>query len=157
MTDLDRMGPDEIRAWAEEERRRATAEFPGPVPPLSRVKMDVDAAPLPASVSFHVERGARAVLNRNGTMTESTVLGLRRVSDDGPLALLVQEDGQLLALRRRYGKTWGDDQDAERVEVDAVSPPVVAWEVASDTDVLPTSDVPVEELRVRTNNLLGQL
>lgn len=151
------MSPDEIRAWAEEQRRESAARFPDPVPPLSRVKMDVDAAPLPSSVSFHVERGARAVLNRNGTMTESVVQGLRRVTDDGPLALLVQEDGRLLALRRRYGGTWGEDPGADRVEVDAVSPPVAAWRVTEDSDVLPTSDVPLEELRVRTNNLLGQL
>lgn len=160
MTDFDRMTKQEIRDWAERQRRKAVAEQPpAPAPEeLSRVKMHDYGRQEPQTWSFHLEHGRRAVLNRNGTMTEATVLGLRRVGDDGPLALLVQEDGRgMLALRRRYGATWGDDVDAARAEVDAVSPPVVAWEIATDTDVLPTSDVPLEELRVRTNNLLGQL
>lgn len=155
MKDFSGMSEEEVQRWAEDQRRRSAARYAPPDKPLSRVKMNNYADQQPRTWDFHLEPGSRAELNRFGETTEGVVAGLRRVADGGPLALLVREDDRLVALRRQHGDTWGDDPGARSCEVTVLSPQVVGWPVAADSDVLPEPD-DLEELRVRTNNFADQ-
>jgi hypothetical protein len=79
-----------------------------------------------------------------GEAVRAIVLGLWRVEDEGPEALVADlADGQRWALRRADGRAWTDEVDATPGE-EAADVAVVGWQADVDGGVVAAPDAPRE-------------
>lgn len=113
-----------------------------------------DAARRDGRVRFYLFAGALARLWREPHSISGEVLGLRRVADGGPHAVVLTLGSYgLRAARPADGSAWAPDLDAESVWLDGPDAVVTLWPV-DDTDVVRSpADVEawqVEEWRMRT-------
>jgi hypothetical protein len=123
--DLDRMTPEEIRAWAERQRAASREAFAGqPVPEISRVKRDDYPHWKVVAYMFHTRTGDRVLVDRgDGAATEGTLGGVRQGREHDEL--LVDLDGVTWACARADGTDWDPDRNG-RVRVETLRVPVLA-------------------------------
>lgn len=113
MKDILDMTPEELRGWEASEIEKSRPAFAGePLPEVSRMK----AADYPhlrrVGWGFSPVAGSPVRIWRDdgGDFEDGVVVGLRPVTDGGPLALLVRAaDGPVWALRRHDGMAdWAE-------------------------------------------------
>lgn len=105
-------------------------------------------------VRFHLSRGALARLWHEPHSISGDVLGLRRVADGGPYALVLALGSYgLRAARPADGSAWAPDLHAESAWLDGPDATVTLWPVDDTETVRSPADVEawqVEEWRMRT-------
>jgi hypothetical protein len=158
MKDFDGMTQEEILEWSREQREKSRKQFEGvPVPRISETKRNDYPHWEQVGWVFRLRQGSRARIGRNGGEDEGTLHGLRPVTDDGPLALVVELDDGVWALRRADGVTdWADTLDARDTTVKELAVPVTAWEVSDvpgPTDAVAPAVGRTQTWTIRTTRL----
>lgn len=123
--DLDRMSPDEIRAWAERKWAESREAHAGePLPEISRVKRDDYPHWEVVAYEFHTSSGKRVLIDQgDGRQVEGTLRGVRPAAR-GQDVLLVETDG-LWGCLRADGSDWAPARNG-RVRVETLRVPVLA-------------------------------
>lgn len=142
MKDIVDMTPEELREWEASEIEKSRRAFAGePLPEISRVK----AADYPhlrqVGWGFSLVAGSPVRIWRDagGDFDDGVVVGLRAITDGGPLALLVRAgDGTVWALRRHDGVAhWAERTTTRWTSSEELRLRVTAW---------PVEDVAQEEV-----------
>lgn len=110
-------------------------------------------APARGSFEIHLFEGAWVRLWHEPHSMAGRIKGLRRVADDGPLALLMDFGNRgLHAARPADGSEWTPDIADDAIATDSPQTEITVWLGFADADVIPSpgSDRPVETWTMRT-------
>ena len=156
MGSLFDMTPEEALEWARREQEKSRERFKNsPKPQISRAKRDDYPHFVQTGWAFWLKAGQPVRARWEGnTPVDGTVLGLREVSDRGPMALVFELPRLgLFAARRADGPDhWTTVSDWPVASVDVLEVPVTVWQLEADAA---TVDAPsrVASWTLQTNKL----
>lgn len=137
--DLSTMDTAALRSWAIVKYMKKYLGYVTPRPNPVKQAVDADWPVLPWLL--RAEPGAPGCLSARGVPDRYvTVVGLRRVADDGALALLVREGDTLIALRRSDPHdTWAEDTSTTQILAVGLggAVAVTSWQVPTPDGAVP--------------------